>query len=330
MVDNATINVAAPAEWLAARKNYIGGSDIAAILGVHPYKSAMDVWADKLNQAPPFEGNLRTRLGHQLEAFVADEFVAATGLDVRESGSWLTDPQVKYFGGRVDRIVPPANVVEIKTVGAHASHRWEDGPPDEVVCQLQWYLMLTGGNTGYAVALHLGEGRLQIHEMGADADLIAEMREVGERFWAEHILTGIPPAPDGSDATATLIRSLLPTSRDELVIEATPELTDVVRDLESVTQQARAAYKRKAELEQRIQLAMGEAAVMVVPGYEKPITWKRTRDTVGVDYKAAFETAVARGLLDPETADALAREATTVLRQGGRMFLTPWSRQRAE
>jgi predicted phage-related endonuclease len=33
--------------WLAERRKGIGSSDAAAILGVHPYKSAYAVWAEK-------------------------------------------------------------------------------------------------------------------------------------------------------------------------------------------------------------------------------------------------------------------------------------------
>lgn len=34
-------------EWLAARKNRIGGSDVSAIVGMNPYKSNTDLWAEK-------------------------------------------------------------------------------------------------------------------------------------------------------------------------------------------------------------------------------------------------------------------------------------------
>ena len=34
-------------EWLKKRKNYLGGTDLAAICGLNPYRTALDVYLDK-------------------------------------------------------------------------------------------------------------------------------------------------------------------------------------------------------------------------------------------------------------------------------------------
>lgn len=34
-------------EWVAQRRHGIGGSDVAAILGVNPYKTPYHVWLEK-------------------------------------------------------------------------------------------------------------------------------------------------------------------------------------------------------------------------------------------------------------------------------------------
>lgn len=41
------------AEWLKARKNYIGGSDASAVVGMNPYKSNVDLWLEKTGQIIP-------------------------------------------------------------------------------------------------------------------------------------------------------------------------------------------------------------------------------------------------------------------------------------
>ena len=38
-------------EWLAYRRRGIGGSDVAAILGISPFRTARDLYDDKLNIA---------------------------------------------------------------------------------------------------------------------------------------------------------------------------------------------------------------------------------------------------------------------------------------
>lgn len=39
-------------EWLEARKNYIGGSDAASILGLNPYKTNVELWENKTGMKP--------------------------------------------------------------------------------------------------------------------------------------------------------------------------------------------------------------------------------------------------------------------------------------
>lgn len=40
-------------EWLEERKKGIGGSDAATILGLNPYKSNIDLWAEKTGKKEP-------------------------------------------------------------------------------------------------------------------------------------------------------------------------------------------------------------------------------------------------------------------------------------
>ena len=45
-------------EWLAIRRQYIGGSDAGAVIGMNPYKSSYTLWAEKtgtsINGCPNF------------------------------------------------------------------------------------------------------------------------------------------------------------------------------------------------------------------------------------------------------------------------------------
>ena len=39
------------AEWLKARRGGIGGSDVAACLGLNPWRTPVQVWEDKTGRA---------------------------------------------------------------------------------------------------------------------------------------------------------------------------------------------------------------------------------------------------------------------------------------
>ena len=72
-------------EWLAYRRRGIGGSDVAAILGISPFRTARDLYDDKLNIASVADdaGNwVALEMGHLLEPLVARIFAKKTGLDV--------------------------------------------------------------------------------------------------------------------------------------------------------------------------------------------------------------------------------------------------------
>ena len=72
-------------EWLRLRKSGIGGSDAGAICGVNPYSSAMKVFRDKTSDVVEELDNEAVRIGHDLEDYVAQRFMEATGLKVRKS-----------------------------------------------------------------------------------------------------------------------------------------------------------------------------------------------------------------------------------------------------
>ena len=72
-------------EWLAYRRRGIGGSDVAAILGISPFRTARALYDDKLNIASVADdaGNwVALEMGHLLEPLVARIFAKKTGLEV--------------------------------------------------------------------------------------------------------------------------------------------------------------------------------------------------------------------------------------------------------
>ena len=52
-----TLTPASRTEWLALRTDTIGASEIAAILGVHPWLSPYELWARKSGLLPDVRGN---------------------------------------------------------------------------------------------------------------------------------------------------------------------------------------------------------------------------------------------------------------------------------
>ena len=72
-------------EWLILRKTGIGGSDAGSICGVNPFGSPMKVYHDKTSTSVEELDSEAVRQGHDLEDYVAQRFMEATGLKVRRS-----------------------------------------------------------------------------------------------------------------------------------------------------------------------------------------------------------------------------------------------------
>ncbi len=71
-------------EWLSYRRRGIGGSDAAAILGISPWRTARDLYYDKLSvvKADMDENWVALEMGHLLENLVARIFAKKTGLRI--------------------------------------------------------------------------------------------------------------------------------------------------------------------------------------------------------------------------------------------------------
>lgn len=102
-------------EWLSSRQRGIGGSDVAAIMGVSPYRTALDVYYDKVT--PIVEDRQTSEAaywGTQLEEVVAQEFSRRTGMKVQRVTETISSQLTAYVGdqapadwarGNIDRAV---------------------------------------------------------------------------------------------------------------------------------------------------------------------------------------------------------------------------------
>ena len=84
-------------EWLAYRRQGIGGSDAAAIMGISPFRTARDIYYDKLNlvTVDEYEGNwVALRIGHLLEDLVAEIFTKMAEYGIEPKRMRLVHPYV--------------------------------------------------------------------------------------------------------------------------------------------------------------------------------------------------------------------------------------------
>ena len=93
------------ATWLEGRRTGIGGSDVAAVLGLNPWKTPLDVWNDKLGLSEDKEMSEPAYWGTVLEDTVAKEFQLRTGKRVQKVSHQFADPETPWAIANIDRAI---------------------------------------------------------------------------------------------------------------------------------------------------------------------------------------------------------------------------------
>lgn len=93
------------AAWLEGRRRGIGGSDVAAVLSLNPWKTPLDVWNDKLGLSEDKEMSEPAYWGTVLEDTVAREFQQRTGMKVQKVSHQFVDPECDWMIANIDRAI---------------------------------------------------------------------------------------------------------------------------------------------------------------------------------------------------------------------------------
>ena len=92
-------------DWLRYRKCGITGTDAGAILGLNPYRSAFQVYHDKISDTFENIDNEAMRQGRDLEDYVAQRFTEATGLKVRRANAIYQSEEHPLLLADFDRLI---------------------------------------------------------------------------------------------------------------------------------------------------------------------------------------------------------------------------------
>ena len=112
-------------EWLKVRKLGLGGSDMAAVLGLSPWCSPIDVWIDKTSDTVEEKESEPMYWGNVLEEVVAQEFAKRSGYKVRNNNFTLQSEEYPYLLATIDREIVGLDAgLECKTANAFKANEW--------------------------------------------------------------------------------------------------------------------------------------------------------------------------------------------------------------
>lgn len=265
-------------EWLKARRKGIGGSDIAAILGLSPWVTAYEVFLDKRGETPLqahgiYPEAAPLRWGRLLEPVLRQEYANRTGFEVA-SPPMLCSVRYPFMLANLDGEVfmPDGRVVEFKT--ARSDFDWgEDGSngvPLYYVLQVQHYMLITGHRIT-DVAVLIGGCDFRILHVEADPELQAMLIEAETVFWTRVENNDPPPPANLADAR----RRWGGLAQRGQVIANDKDLETIVNLRETVALLGE-LEKSEAEQKKALMQRLGDAGGDVLVNAEgKPLcTWK--------------------------------------------------------
>lgn len=277
--------------WLAARRKGLGGSDVGAVLGLHPYRSALEVYADKLGapvEVANDDGipiNEAALWGNVFEEPILREFGRRAQREVRHAGELLRAIDAPWLLCTLDgeqltgapRWAVGRGVAEIKTTGYGA--QWAEEIPPYVQAQVQQQLLVTGASWATLVWLPFPERKLQWFEIPPHPEFQALIRERCAAFWTR-VLEERPPDADGSDSARRALHALDPSIEDLTVQLDNPEAEAVADELEEINSALKSLEARKKLIGNRVLQTLAGVKVGLLPSGRYWSRWTtEPRDT---------------------------------------------------
>ncbi|MFF2612280.1 YqaJ viral recombinase family protein [Kitasatospora sp. NPDC058046] len=266
-------------DWHAVRRAGIGGSDVAAILGLDKYRGPLHVYEAKHGR-DLFTGNEATEIGSEIEDFVAGLFSKRSGMAVMDPPGTLVNVDRPWALANVDKFVlwdeetrAVAGPLELKNRSEHQAAEWEDGEiPDAPALQCHWYMAVGGWECGWVAAL-VGGNKLRWSRLERDEEMIGQLFEHCAAWYERHVLEGYPPEPGGLESTTELLAKLWSVKAETVGEVDVTEASALRARRAELKARAKAVGDELTAVENRMRQMAGEHSIVKADG--KPAwTWK--------------------------------------------------------
>ena len=256
----------------AARERNIGGSDVAALLGLSKWKTPVDLWMEKTGrrEQEDISGNPAVQAGIRMEGAILDWFADETGKRVlrpkENDGPWQHPEHPRLVGHADGLCVDEKAGVEIKTASAWVQQDWGvydygsqdygDGVPLAYTCQCLHYMSVYDLPRWY-VAVLIGGNDFRVFVLERDADFEKELLRRELEFLA-HVDSDVPPEP----TSVADVVSLHPMANVEQVM-AGEDIEPWLNKAAEADQHQKGWKKQLDEAKTRIADYMGDAGKLV-------------------------------------------------------------------
>jgi putative phage-type endonuclease len=264
-------------EWLKGRTKGLGGSDIAAIMGLSKWNSPTDIWESKTGRTEVVdEMNDTCYWGTEMEATLVTEFEKQTGLKVKTDNKQRAHSKYSYMIGNIDGYIESESAgLECKTAGEFMRKDWgEPGTNDIPIAyylQVQHYMNIYDIPMFYVI-VSIGGKRPVIYSVGKDQECIDRIEASCALFWETYVLKDEQPPLIDSDR-AKLAESVASVKGAAIVSDSVELAEDLekIKELKGFEKQLKEQLK---EISTRVQGFMLENENLLNDTGDVLCTWK--------------------------------------------------------
>ncbi|EAV1369192.1 endonuclease [Salmonella enterica] len=255
------------------RTKYLGGSDVAGILGISPWRTPLEVYLDKvqprIKPVAPSKQKVFTR-GQRMEPYVIDLLSEETGLEIIHRGNRYIHRDYGFIAAEIDAEAASGENIEIKTVSPFKAKEWgevqTDAIPVHYTAQAMHGLMVTGKQVCVFGVL-IGGDDFRIYRVERDEETIQAILEKEIAFWDRVINLNPPEATTVSDI------SLMFEKDTGSSIEADGKALALFNDLRDMKSRYKSLGEEIAVSEEKLKLYMQEHSILTLDG-KTICTWK--------------------------------------------------------
>jgi len=269
----------------AIRATGIGGSDAAPALGLSPWKSPLQLYQEKVGEAPQFEGNEATRFGTLLEPIVREEYVRRTGRNVIFGQGVIRDLERPWMLAHLDGLCDDGDrrVFEAKT--ARDDRHWGEPGTDEVpqayLLQVTHYMIVARAEVA-DIAVLIGGSDFRIYTVQRDAQL-CDLIIAGEAAFWDAVQRREPPPPTTLAEINLRWRNARPVA-----VELPPNVAKACERLREIKDAAAELDAEAERCESLVKMEMRDADTATIDGVPA-VTWKQAKPARVFDAKAFRE-----------------------------------------
>ena len=270
--------------WLEERRKGIGASEAAAIMGLNPHLSPLEVWLSKLHpeMLPERTDADFLDFGTELEGPIERRYIKATGNQV-----YHPTPAIVIHPKYPEILCTPDGMCDTpeKIVVEYKWEKWADGFGDEGSDEIPDHFLIQGAHQMACTdrsrvdfgVLHQAPP-IRVYRAYRDLELEAQLIERLRGWWSDYVVKDVEPPIAGDSAWSDYLKRKHPVNLTPMVkVEAGEPIEDSVVTLQRYLRDLKEYEARAEKLKNEIKAFIGDADGLICSDGTK-ITWKKGKD----------------------------------------------------